>query len=60
MEASDSYLVMERMIRAGEIPLSKLESVLDSLQQQELITAAERESLLELAWLVQTEQPSPP
>ena len=60
MEASDSYLVMERMIRAGEIPLSKLESVLDSLQQQELITAAERESLLELAWLVQTDQPSLP
>jgi hypothetical protein len=60
MEDSDSYLVVERMIRAGDIPLSELERLLDSLEEQRLITADEHESLLELAWKIQIDHPSPP
>ena len=60
MEASDSYLVVERMVRAGDIPLSELERLLDSLEEQQLITADEHESLLELGWRIQTAHPSPP
>jgi hypothetical protein len=60
MESSDSYLVVERMIRAGDIPLSELERLLDSLEEQQLITIAEHESLLELAWKIQIDHPSPP
>jgi hypothetical protein len=60
MEASDSYLVVERMIRAGDIPLSELERLLDSLEEQQLITTDQHEILLELAWEVQTAHPSPP
>jgi hypothetical protein len=60
MEASDSYLVVERMIRAGDIPLSELERLLDSLEEQQLITTDQHEILLELAWEVQTPHPSPP
>jgi hypothetical protein len=60
MEASDSYLVVERMIRAGDIPLSELERLLESLEEQQLITTDQHEILLELAWEVQTAHPSPP
>jgi hypothetical protein len=60
MEASDSYLVVERMIRAGEFSLSELESLLESLKEQHLITTAEQELLLELAWKLNTNHPSPP
>lgn len=60
MEASDSYVVVARMIRAGDIPLAELERLLDSLEEQQLITTAEHESLLELGWSIQTDHPSPP
>ncbi len=60
MEASDSNLVVTRMIRAGEVSLSELERLLDSLEGQQLITTAEHEALLELAWKINTENPSLP
>jgi hypothetical protein len=59
MGASDSYLVVERMIQTGEIALSELERLLDTLEEQRLITVAEHETLLELAWKV-TSGKSPP
>ena len=49
MEASDSYLVVERMIRTSEVMLSELERLLVALKAQELITEAEHEALLDLA-----------
>jgi hypothetical protein len=60
MDASDSYLVLERMIQKGEVSLSELESLLDSLEEQQLITIAEHESLLALAGKVNTDNLSPP
>jgi hypothetical protein len=60
MEDSDSYVVVARMIRAGDIPLAELERLLDSLEEQKLITVVEHESLLELGWRIQTDHPSPP
>ncbi len=60
MEPSDSCLVTERMIRSGEVSLSELERLLDSLDDQLLITTAEHEALLELAWKLNTDHPSPP
>jgi hypothetical protein len=60
MEPSDSYQVTERMIRSGEVSLSELERLLDSLENQRLITAAEHEALLELAWKLNINHPSPP
>ena len=49
MEGSDSFLVVEKMIRQDEIGLSELESLLEVLEGQEQITAEERQTLLELA-----------
>lgn len=49
METSDHYLVVERMIRLGEVLTSELEHLLDSLEEQDLITPAEHRKLLELA-----------
>jgi len=49
MEGSDSFLVVEKMIRQDEIRLSELESLLEVLEGQEQITAEERQTLLELA-----------
>ena len=60
MDASDSYLALERMIQKGEVSLSELESLLDSLEEQQLITIAEHESLLALAGKVNTDNLSPP
>ena len=60
MEPSDSYLVTERMIRSGEVSLSELERLLDSLQDQQFITTPEHEVLLELAWKLNSDHPSPP
>ena len=60
MEPSDSYLVVERMIQQGEISLSELLSLLCSLEDQQLITTAERQSLLELAARINTDNPSLP
>ena len=58
MEPSDSYLVVERMIQRGEISLSELESLLYSLEEQQLITAAEQRSLLELAAKINSDSPT--
>ncbi len=60
MEHSDSYRVAEKLIRAGEISLSEVERLLDSLESQQLISTAEHETLLELAWKINTDHPSPP
>jgi hypothetical protein len=60
MDASDSYLVVERMIQEGEISPSELENLLVSFQEQQLITIAEHESLLALAIKANAEKRSPP
>lgn len=49
MDASDSYLVVERMIHAGEVELSELDRLLNALEDQRQITPSEHESLLALA-----------
>ena len=49
METSDSYIVAEKMIRLGEVLMSDLVHLLDSLEAQALITPAEHQKLLELA-----------
>ena len=46
---SDSYVVVARMIRQGEIMFSELEHLLNMLEGQEHITTEERKALLELA-----------
>ena len=58
MEPSDSYLVVERMIQRGEISLSELESLLYSLEEQQLITTAEQQSLLELVAKINSDSPT--
>ena len=59
MEPSDSYLVVERMIQQGEISLSELENLLYSLEEQQLVTTAEQQSLLELAAKIHSDGPTP-
>ena len=49
MDASDSYLVVERIIHEGDIPLLEVERLLETLEDQQLITVEEHESLLGLA-----------
>ena len=49
METSDSYIVVEKMIRLGKVSMSELEHLLNSLEEQEAITPSERQTLLELA-----------
>jgi hypothetical protein len=49
MERTDSYIVVDRMIRQGEINGSELENLLEALVKQEQITPAERQALLKLA-----------
>jgi hypothetical protein len=49
METSDHYIVVERMIRLGEVLMSELEHLLHSLEEQELITLFEHKTLLDLA-----------
>jgi hypothetical protein len=58
MEPSDSYLVVERIIQRGEISLSELESLLYSLEEQQLITAAEQQAPLELAAKINSDSPT--
>jgi hypothetical protein len=48
------------MIYRRELPFSELEHVLDVLLQQENITLAEQQALLELARQTQTPDPSAP
>lgn len=50
MERSDSYAAVEEMIDRGEIMLSDLEHLLESLRKQQRISSAEHEALLEHAW----------
>ena len=47
---SHSYLIVEKMVRRGELNLSELEHLLDKLRKQEQITSEEEQALLELAW----------
>lgn len=49
METTDSYIVVEKMIRQREIALSELQELLPTLESQGQITAEECEALLELA-----------
>ena len=49
METSDSYIVIEKMIRRSEVSKSELEHLLNSLAKQGQITATEHQALLELA-----------
>lgn len=58
METSDYYLVIERMIRKDDVSIDQLRDLLDSLEEQGHIDAAERESLLELAGALNTDQTS--
>lgn len=46
---SDHHIVIERMIRAGEVAMSELERLPATLEADELITKVEREALLKLA-----------
>lgn len=48
-ERSDSYLVVERMIREGTVTSFELADLLTTLENQGLITAPEHGALLELA-----------
>ena len=56
---SDSYVVIEQRIRRGELSLSELEHLLDSLVAQKEITSAEQQALLELAWEINTNHTPP-
>jgi hypothetical protein len=49
MDESDSYIVVERMLLRGEIRLSELRPLLDSLEGQGQISHDEHKALLELA-----------
>ena len=49
MDFSDSYLVIERMLREGTLKRSKLEDLLVTLESQGMITPAEHQALLDLA-----------
>jgi hypothetical protein len=59
METSDHYIVVERMIRLGEVSISELGHLLDSLQDQERISTAEHQALVELAEQLRRNKPSP-
>ena len=50
MERLDSYAAIKNKIQLGEVMLSELERLLDTLHKQKLITPSELETLLELAW----------
>ena len=50
MEISDSSTAVEEMIDRGEIMLSDLEHLLETLNRQEHISPAEHEGWLELTW----------
>jgi len=58
MSPSDSYIVLEKMIRLGEIMFSELQHLLDVLERQGLITSAEHAALLELGSGINTENKS--
>jgi hypothetical protein len=58
METSDHYRVIERMIRLGEVLMTELEHVLGVLQEQELITPSEHQTLLELAHRLNIDYPA--
>lgn len=59
MEPSDSYLVVERMIRRGEITIEELQDLLATLESQELITVDQHIALLELAAKTDADRASP-
>lgn len=50
MERLDSYAAIKNKIQLGEVMLSELERLLDTLHKQKLITTSELETLLEMAW----------
>jgi hypothetical protein len=59
MERTDSYIVVEQMIRRGELGLSELEHLLNTLLQQERITTQEQQVLLELGWGINSNNTPP-
>ena len=58
-EWSDSYLVMERMIRAGDVTAAELRDLLSTLESQGLISAFEHLVLLQLAGADEQAVPPP-
>jgi hypothetical protein len=56
MKASDSFIVVERMIRHGELRWSELEHLLEILVGQEHITVEECRALLDLATKLNVDQ----
>jgi hypothetical protein len=59
MDRSDHYIVVERMIRRDEMSMSELRHLLDSLEEQEQITTAEHQALLDLAKELTRDKASP-
>ena len=49
MDTLDHYIVVEKMIRQGEVSKPELQHLLESLEQQGQISPAERHALLQLA-----------
>ena len=51
MENKDTYVALEAMVRQGWLfkGFSQFEKLLDALENKNLITAAERQALIELA-----------
>ena len=58
METSDSYLVVEKMIRGGEIAIEELQDLLLALEGQELISVEEHVALLNLAAEMDLDRPA--
>ena len=52
-------LVIEKMIRLGEVSMSELQHLLASLEEQGRISAAEHQALLELAEELSRDKSSP-
>ena len=59
MDASDHYIVVERMIRRDEVSMSELQHLLHSLEEQGEISPAEHQALLELAADLSRDKPTP-
>lgn len=49
VDTSDSYLVLERMIREREVTIAELQELLFTLEGQEMISLEEHKALLQLA-----------
>jgi hypothetical protein len=59
VEPSDHFLVVEKMVRQGEVARSELDHLLSSLEEQGRITSSEHLALLELAERLADRRASP-